>query len=130
MTDIQDIEDIKKVVNDFYLKVKNDELLAPVFAARIQENDWEKHLNRMYDFWNTVLFFQRKYKGNPFSKHLGLPITKPHFSRWIELFNETIDKHFQGDKADEAKRRANQIALIFQSKITYFVNKSSVKPLM
>ncbi len=130
MTDIEDIEDIKILVDDFYLKVKNDQLLSPVFATRIQGKDWEKHLNRMYDFWNTVLFFQRGYKGNPFSKHLGFPITEVHFSKWVELFTETVDHHFSGEKADETKKRANNMALMFQSKIAYFASKPNAKPLM
>jgi len=30
--------------------------LAPVFNARIAKNDWQTHLNKMYLFWETVLF--------------------------------------------------------------------------
>lgn len=57
MKDIKNIEDIKLFVDEFYSKVSDDQLLSPIFGMRIESGDWEKHLNRMYDFWNTVLFF-------------------------------------------------------------------------
>ena len=34
--DIMTLGDIKKLVNNFYEKVRNDELLAPIFNERIQ----------------------------------------------------------------------------------------------
>lgn len=130
MSDIENVEDIKLFVNEFYAKIKEDELLALVFALRIQGDHWDKHLHRMYDFWNTVLFFERTYKGNPFSKHHELPIASPHFSKWLLLFNETIDSRFKGDKAEETKKRAKNMATLFSSKMEYFANNPNAKPIM
>jgi len=129
MKDIDSIEDIQTFVNGFYDKVKNDELLAPVFAIRIEANGWDVHLERMYDFWNTVLFFDGTYKGNPFSKHIGLPITENHFSRWIVLFHQTIDSHFSGERAEEVKLRASKMGMMFSSKMNYYRDNDS-KPIM
>lgn len=129
MNDIKNLEDIKVFVNDFYGKVKEDELLAPVFAIRMEEKGWDVHLQRMYDFWNTVLFFQPAYKGNPFSKHIGLPITEAHFSRWVFLFHQTIDHYFSGKKAEEVKSRASKMALLFSAKMNYF-NSGNSRPIM
>ena len=119
MKDIENIKDIKVFVDAFYTKVRADELLGPVFAIRIESEAWEKHLNQMYSFWNTVLFFQRTYKGNPFSKHVNLPVEKLHFSRWLSLFKDTIDLHFKGAKAEETKSRADKMAVLFMSKIQH-----------
>jgi len=81
MEDIRDKEDIKTFVDAFYNKVRTDDLLGPVFNARIEEGAWGTHLERMYDFWNTVLFAAREYRGNPFSKHATLPIDAAHFNQ-------------------------------------------------
>jgi hemoglobin len=119
MNDIAGLADIKILVDGFYTKVQADEILAPVFAARIPADAWGKHLERMYSFWNTVLFLERTYKGNPFAKHATLPIDGAHFERWLGLFTATVDKHFVGEKADEAKQRAKSMAMIFTAKLKH-----------
>jgi hemoglobin len=48
---------------------------------------------------------------------LSLPIEEKHFSQWLALFRETIDEHFAGPKAEEAKTRASSIAQIMNFKI-------------
>lgn len=63
---------IKELVNLFYSRVRNDELLGPIFGAAINGN-WEEHLIRMTDFWSTVVLASRRYKGNPMAAHLALP---------------------------------------------------------
>ncbi len=119
MTDICNKEDVIIFVNAFYSKVRVDTVIGPVFAAVIVDDNWNPHLNRMYSFWNTVLFAQQDYRGNPFSKHVNLPITNIHFQRWIDLLNETIDENFVGDKAEEVKMRAEKMRLMFQAKLEY-----------
>lgn len=115
MKDIENIEDIKIMVDEFYLKVRKDDLLAPVFSMRIA--DWQPHLNTMYRFWNAALFQVREYTGNPFAKHITLPIDGPHFKQWINLFYETLDEHFAGPVADDAKRRAMIMANTFYQRM-------------
>jgi hemoglobin len=116
MKDLENINDIKILVDEFYVKVRKDDLLAPVFALRIT-GDWQPHLNTMYRFWNAALFQVREYVGNPFAKHSMLPIDGPHFEQWIKLFYETIDEHFAGPVADEAKTRSMIMAHTFYQRI-------------
>ena len=104
MRDIEDIGDIKIVVDEFYKKIQGDHLLAPVFALRI--TDWQPHLNTMYNFWNAALFQVKGYVGNPMAKHITLPVEASHFDRWINLFYETLDQHFEGPVTNEAKERS------------------------
>lgn len=52
--DIIQIEDVKKLVNHFYDKVRKDALLSPIFTQRIGDQ-WPQHLEKMYKFWQTVL---------------------------------------------------------------------------
>jgi len=130
MTDIRNKEDVKIFVDAFYEKVKTDEHIGPVFAAKIPDGNWEPHLERMYSFWNTVLFAVRDYSGNPFSKHASLPIQGIHFQRWVGLFTETIDEHFEGERADDAKGRAEKMGLLFQSKLEYIQKNEGFKNIL
>lgn len=106
--------DVKVLVHTFYDQVRADELLGPVFAAIIKDN-WDAHLSRMTDFWSTLLLYTKKYKDDPMPKHLPLPIDKTHFDRWLLLFNQTIDDLFDGQVAENAKKRANSIAKIMKA---------------
>lgn len=116
MKDIQTKEDIIQLVDTFYNKVNADKLLSPIFNDFAKVH-WESHLPTMYKFWSSILLGSNSYSGRPFPKHLNLPITKEHFSRWLELFHETVNQNFQGELAEEAKNRASNIAQIFTFKI-------------
>lgn len=81
--------EIATLVDAFYSKVREDELLGPIFADAIGDN-WEPHLTKMKAFWSSVLLASRTYKGNPMMSHLRLPrLTHVHFNRWLELWRET-----------------------------------------
>lgn len=125
--DIEGLDDVKLLVNTFYDKVRRDELLAPVFDAQIQDH-WPQHLEKMYTFWQTVLLGEHTYYGSPFPPHARLPVEHLHFERWLQLFTETIDDLFCGEKADEALWRAKKMAQMFEMKIAYCRNQE-FKPL-
>ena len=127
MNDISNKDDIKIFVDAFYNEVRIDQLIGPVFAAVIPDGNWTPHLERMYSFWNTVLFGAREYQGNPFSKHSSLPIEKIHFDRWLELLNTTLDKHFSGEKTEEVKERAEKMGLLFHSKLMHIRNNDQFR---
>jgi hemoglobin len=111
--DIVQRDDIQVMVDRFYEKVKADPLLGPVFS----HVDWPNHLPVMYDFWSSMLLRDQTYRGNPLQRHLHLAIDTSHFGRWIELFMETVDESFEGEKAEEAKMRGQAIAAVFQVKM-------------
>jgi hemoglobin len=113
MKDITDHKDIIVLVDSFYVKVKGDELLGPVF----KNVDWAHHLPRMYDFWSSIVLGGQTFQGNPFQKHASLPINSSHFNHWLKLFTHTVDEHFSGFNADQVKTRATSIAGIFQHKM-------------
>ena len=108
--DITSREDIEILINKFYDKVRDDQVIGPVFS----HVDWPHHLPIMYNFWSSMLLGDQSYKGNPLQKHLPLPIQPKHFEQWLRLFRETVDENFDGDKAVEVKSRAESIAGIFQ----------------
>jgi hemoglobin len=111
--DILNREDVKILVDRFYDKAKDDALLGPAFS----NVDWPHHLPIMYDFWSSMLLGDQTYRGNPLQKHMHLAINEDHFNRWLLLFTQTVDEHFQGEKAEEVKMRAQSIAGIFQLKM-------------
>jgi hemoglobin len=127
LKDISRLDDIKLLVDTFYSKVQQDDLIGPIFNEKIQDR-WPMHLERMYGFWETVLLEVRSYSGSPFPPHATLPIHKEHFDRWMELFTKTVDTLFAGPIADEAKWRAEKMAEMFNYKIDYF-RKANQKPL-
>lgn len=112
--------DVELLVNSFYEKVLNDEILRPIFID-IAKIELKEHLPHLYSFWESVLLGEGNYRGNPMEVHISLnkkiPLTKDIFTRWLNLFHETIDELFFGDKAEEAKKRASSIAQLMQFKI-------------
>lgn len=128
MKEIETLDDIKHLVDTFYAKVRKDELIGPIFAAVVQDR-WPMHLGKMYTFWQTVLTEDKTYRGQPFMPHMKLPIQKKHFDRWLALFFETVDANFEGEKADEAKWRAERMAQMFWTKLTFYRSRDS-KPLI
>jgi len=116
--DIMTLEQIKVLVDTFYGKVRDNEMLAPIFNERIEDR-WPEHLAKMYAFWQTVLLGDHTYFGAPFVPHANLPVNKEHFDQWMELFIETVDELFEGAVADEAKWRAGKMAEMFQIKLAH-----------
>lgn len=128
IVEIEDLDHVKLLVNSFYDKVRNDDLLKDIFNNVIQDQ-WPSHLEKMYRFWQTVLLEEYTYQGSPFLPHASLPVQKIHFDRWLSLFNETIDEHFKGEKAERAKWQGERMAIMFLSKIEMYKgsNKTPIK---
>lgn len=122
--EITNIDDIKLLVDSFYSKVRRDALLGHIFEDVIQDR-WPVHLEKMYRFWQTVLLEEHTYHGAPFPPHAVLPVEKDHFVRWMELFTQTVEEHFTGDKATEAKWRAGKMAEMFLYKIEHYRKHSN-----
>lgn len=118
--EIANTTDVRWLVDRFYDKIKEDKLVGFIFNDVMKVN-WQKHLPVMYAFWENTLFYTGGYDGNAMKKHLGInrvtPLQKKHFNRWLQLFTETVDEYFEGEKAALAKQRANSIATIIQVKI-------------
>lgn len=120
-TDIKSREDIFLLVSEFYKKVRRDNVLGPFFNDTIQ--DWDTHLQHLTTFWESSLFLKTKYYGNPLEAHVKVDkahnnsITELHFGLWLNLWFETIDELFEGDYAENAKRRARKMGTFLYLKI-------------
>ncbi len=119
--DIKTRTDVFLLVSTFYDKVRIDETLGPFFNNVI--NDWETHLELLTTFWESSLFLKTKYLGNPLETHVKVDqenknsITELHFGLWLNLWFETIDELFEGDYAENAKRRARKMGTFLYLKI-------------
>ncbi len=119
MHDIRHSEDIRLLVNTFYDKIREDALLGPVFNERIAPEAWPAHLETMYKFWGLQLLGEKEYFGAPYAKHRTLPVDKPHFDRWMELWTATADELFSGPRIATAKVKAAAIAQVFLGKMRF-----------
>jgi hemoglobin len=121
MHDISSREDVFLLVSTFYGKVRKDELLGPIFHTLIK--DWEVHIELLTDFWQTNLFFEKKYFGDPLQKHvqvdkmIGGKINERHFGIWMNLWFETLDELYKGEVAQIAKNRARNMGTYMHLRI-------------
>ena len=99
---------IERLVRAFYGAIREDDLVGPVFAARIA--DWEPHIQRMCDFWSSVALMSGRYHGQPMEKHLRLPADGRHFDRWLQLFERTAREVCPPTAAAHFIERAKRIA--------------------
>lgn len=82
---------VSSMVEEFYLAIREDNLLGPIFMERIA--DWAGHLDRMKVFWRSVLFNSGEFSGNPMQKHIAIPgLDEAHFARWLTIFYATLKR--------------------------------------
>jgi hemoglobin len=99
---------IEQLVRAFYAKVRTDEVLGPIFEARIA--DWEPHLAQMFAFWSSVVLMTGRYHGTPMAKHIRLPVDAAHFDRWLGLFEQTAREICPPEAEAHFVERARRIA--------------------
>ncbi len=104
--------DLEILIPAFYARVREDAFLGPIFE-RVLADHWDEHLAKITNFWEALLFGGQDYHGRPFPPHIPLGLQPEHFKRWLELFFATMDEHFTGQKAEEAKMRALNIGRNF-----------------
>jgi hemoglobin len=108
--DVVSEDDIRRLVDAFYAKIRVDSELGPIFARAIP-GDWQPHLTKMYAFWSSVMLSSGRYKGNPVAKHLVVEgITLKLFDRWLALFDQTCAELFDDRLRAEFGAKAARIA--------------------
>jgi hemoglobin len=114
MTDLDDTitEDaIRAVLDAFYVKVRRDPELGPVFARAIADEAWPAHMAVIQDFWSSLMLKTGRYKRNPFAVHQRVEGIRPElFERWLALFGETCREWLSPDLAEAMHDRATRIA--------------------
>lgn len=114
--DISTREDIRLLIDSFYNRVRNDDLLSPIVNEK-NIPGWSDHLSSICEFWETILLNKTPFNAKAVQKHLELPITSHHFDRWITLFHVTLDELYAGKVTEEAKFQAHKMAEVFRTKL-------------
>ncbi|MBX7054487.1 MAG: group III truncated hemoglobin [Pyrinomonadaceae bacterium] len=114
--DIEDRNDIDRLMLRFYSRVMADDLIGYIFTD-VAKLDLDRHLPVIGDFWETIIFqtgVYTRHGRNPLQVHGELnekePLLPEHFRRWLEIFTQITDELFAGEKADFIKVRAAAIA--------------------
>ena len=101
---------IGELVREFYSTLRRNEQLGPIFAREIT-GDWEPHLEKMTDFWCSVILKTGNYHGRPVPAHLKLKdVTEADFDIWLRIFAETAAALFAPQTAAVFVDRAERIA--------------------
>lgn len=120
MKTLETREDIELLVNTFYDKIKKDEVIG-FFFNDIAKVNWDEHLPKMYQFWETLLFGQVSYKGNPMAAHFPIneikAMEKHHFEHWLKVWTATVEELFTGTKAEMAIYKAQNISQLMAYKM-------------
>lgn len=121
--DLETTEDIRLLVDSFYARVREDDVIGFVFNDVAKVN-WALHLPKMYAFWEAILFGNAGFKGNPMAVHIQLdqiePLTEAHFDRWKQLWDYTVQTNFFGPTAEKAKKQADSIRQLMMLKINNY----------
>jgi len=107
-------EQIRSLVLAFYHRVREDERLGPIFEGQLGGR-WASHLEKMCDFWSSVLLASGRFAGNPVDAHARLPGLRPeHFDRWIELFRRTAVDTLPAEIAADVVGRAVRMRVVLE----------------
>jgi hemoglobin len=103
-------DQLSVLVHEFYGRVREDEMLGPVFNYAI--SDWPHHLGKMVDFWSSVMLTTARYKGNPMMMHLKhvARIRPEMFDRWLALWRETASEVLDKTGAAAVTAKSERIA--------------------
>jgi hemoglobin len=120
LPDALDEQMIHDVVHGFYEAIRDDALLGPIFNGAIAPEAWPIHLEKMCDFWSSMLLKTGRYDGRPLHPHLRIPeLGEAHFRRWLKLFRSTVQRTCPPEVAVLFMERALRIAHSFRIAIAY-----------
>lgn len=121
LKEIEERTDVALLVRSFYQKVRKNKEIGHFFNETI--SDWEEHLEKLTDFWESNLFYVDKFRGRPGRAHIMVDqkfdnsIEAKHFGVWLNLWWQTIDQLYEGERAERAKELARNLGTNFHMKI-------------
>ena len=120
MKDLLSRQDVEFLVDCFYEQAVVHPTISRYFTGVVAQH-FETHKARICDFWDDLIFYGNKYNGNPMLVHLKMHakknLTPLAFATWLELWEKTVNDHFEGSNAEIAISKAKQIGMLMQLKI-------------
>lgn len=110
-------ENIQKLMDVFYAKVRKDPQLSTVFLPAVGEDNesWEKHKEKIGRFWRQMLLGEPVFDGQPLKKHIELPpFPREFFATWLNLFSASLHQIYEPEVAEAILHKATMIAQRFQ----------------
>lgn len=102
-------EEITALVHQFYARIRQHPNLGPIFNAHI--DDWPEHLDKLVDFWSSILLRTGRFSGSPMPKHIALPgLSAELFGQWLTLWRSTAAEQANAAMAEQAVTAAERIA--------------------
>ncbi|WP_076070782.1 group III truncated hemoglobin [Sphingomonas montana] len=103
-------QDLTGLIPIFYERVRTDQQLSPIFSAAV--SDWPAHLDKLVDFWSSVMLGSGRYKGQPVLAHLRHAdvMTTANFDRWLALWQDVTTEMLSAGKASALQATARRIA--------------------
>ena len=99
---------IDSVVAAFYAAIRSHPVLAPIFAAHI--DDWSAHEVKIALFWRNAILLERGYDGNPMAVHKAAGNVRPGmFDPWLALFDATLTRELPPETAQAWSALAHRI---------------------
>lgn len=120
MNDIQNQSDLYLLVDEFYKKLLSDKSISYIFTDVVKIKI-EEHLPILVTFWSQAILGTGGYTNNLTQIHLDINakeyLSPELFKIWLNHFNTAVDEYFRGEKAEQIKTQALNIATIMQIKI-------------
>jgi len=102
---------IRDVIHAFYDKVRHDAMLAPIFEQAIGP-EWDHHIEKVCLFWLTATRLGSGYAARNFlpahMRHRSIGVAE--LSRWLSLFEETLNERTQPEMSEVLLDIANRMA--------------------
>lgn len=100
---------LRDLVAGFYAEIRRDPELGPLFD-RVTE--WDHHIDRITDFWSSIVLKSGRYKGNPFAAHHPFAdrLEPAHFARWLGHWHRATEARFAPPVARLLQEKAGRIA--------------------
>lgn len=108
---------LERLVRAFYGRARHDPVIGHLFAGVA---DWEHHIAKIQAFWSSVALKTGRYRGQPMAAHAPLGLRPEHFTRWLELFEQTVREVCTAEAADFLMERARRIASSLEHGMAFY----------
>jgi hemoglobin len=115
-------KNIRTMLDRFYSAVLKDDLIANYFIDRLGDemisDEWQNHLSVLINFWASVTLNDKSYKRDALKPHLDMDgLDEKSFQRWLELFDECVERLYTKEIADIFKAHGRNISNNFMKSI-------------